>query len=160
MSRKLRIGWFSFSCCEDSTIVFTEMLNDYYDKWKNVIDIRYARALKKNNDMNDLDVAFVEGAISNGRAEEELKTIRKNCKKLVAIGACAITGMPSGQRNDFDERRKREIGPVVKSFNYSKTVKPLHEIVAVDDSVPGCPMSEDIFLKLINNYLKEFGIDA
>ncbi len=158
--RKLRVGWFCFSCCEDSTIVFTELLNDYYDKWKNVLDIRYSRALKKNNDMRDLDVAFVEGAISNSKAAEELKSIRKNCKKLVAIGACAITGMPSGQRNEFDDRRKREIEQVVKSFGYSRNVKPVHEIVTVDDNVPGCPMSEALFLGLVDRYLKEFGIDA
>ncbi len=158
--RRLRIGWFSFSCCEDSTIVFTEMLNDYYEKWKDVIDIRYARALRKNNDMSDLDIAFVEGAISNDKAAEELKEIRKNSKKLIAIGACAITGMPSGQRNEFDERRKREIEPVVNLFNYRKNVSPLHEIVSVDDNVPGCPMSEQVFLNVLNKYAKEFGFDA
>jgi thioredoxin reductase (NADPH) len=158
--KKLRIGWFSFSCCEDSTIVFTEMLNDYYDKWKDIIEIRYARVLKKNNDMNGLDVAFVEGAISNSRAAEELKTIRKNCKKLVAIGACAITGMPSGQRNEFDERRKREIEPIIRAFDLSKNVMPVHEIVTVDDNVPGCPMTEAGFLNVLNKYLKEFGINA
>ena len=83
--KKVRIGWFSFSCCEDSTIIFTEMFNDHYDKWKDILDIRYIRAMKKNNDMKNLDIAFVEGAISNSKYEEELKEIRNNCKLLIAI---------------------------------------------------------------------------
>ncbi len=158
--KKLRIGWFSFSCCEDSTIVFTEILNDYYDKMKDVIDIRHARVLKGRNDMTDLDVAFVEGAISNQKHEEEVKKIRANCKRLVAVGSCACTGMPSGQRNEFDENRKREIDPIVKAFSYNTKVKPLREVVQVDDQVPGCPMMEASFLSVVNKTLKEFGIDA
>lgn len=157
---KLRIGWFSFSCCEDSTIVFTEMLNDYYDRIKDLADITYARALRKQNDMTGLDIAFVEGAISNEKAAEELRKIRENSKMLVAVGACAITGMPSGQRNTFDERRTREIEPVVRTFGYSKEVRSLHEIVKVDDIVPGCPMTEAGFLAVLNKQMKGLGVDA
>ncbi len=159
-ARKLRIGWFSFSCCEDSTIVFTELLNDYYDKWKDIIDIRYCRPLKKNNELAELDIAFVEGAISNDKAASELRTIRLNSKKLIAIGACAATGMPSGQRNEFDERRKREIQPIIRAFDMNKNVMALHELVKVDDTVPGCPMLEAAFLNVVNKYIKEFGVDA
>ena len=158
--KKLRIGWFSFSCCEDSTIVLTEMLNDYWDKWKDVIDIRHARVLKSNNDLTDLDVAFVEGAISNEKSADELREIRKNCKKLVAVGSCAVTGMPSGQRNEFDERRKREIAPIVDNYRYSEKVVPLHDVVQVDDNIPGCPMLEASFLGVLEKYMKEFGINA
>ncbi|MCX6816047.1 MAG: FAD-dependent oxidoreductase [Candidatus Aenigmarchaeota archaeon] len=158
--KKLRVGWFSFSCCEDSTIVFTEILNDYYDKLMSVVELVHARVLKKNNDMSNLDIAFVEGAISNDKQAEELKTIRANCKKLIAVGSCAVTGMPSGQRNEFDDRRKREIDSIVKAFSYRENVVPLHEIVQVDDNVPGCPMLEATFFAVLNKYIKEFGIDA
>jgi hypothetical protein len=27
--KRLVVGWFSFTCCEDSTILFTELLNDW-----------------------------------------------------------------------------------------------------------------------------------
>ena len=156
----MRIGWFSFSCCEDSTIVFTELLNDYYGALMEVAEIRHARVFRKNNDMSDLDIAFVEGAISSDRYEAELKEIRKNCKKLIAVGSCAVTGMPSAQRNDFDEKRKKEINPFLKAFDFRGKVVPLHDIVTVDDSIPGCPMTEAGFLKVFNRQLEEFGIHA
>ena len=39
-------------------------------------------------------------------------------------------------------------------------MKPVHDVVRVDDSVPGCPMLESSFLNVLNKSLKEFGINA
>ncbi|MEM5777064.1 MAG: hypothetical protein QXJ06_01300 [Candidatus Aenigmatarchaeota archaeon] len=156
--KKLKIGWFSFTCCEDSTIVFLELMNEHYKDWINLIDFKYFRTLKNNNDMTDLDVAFVEGAIANYKEEEMLKEIRKNCKKLVAIGSCACTGSPSNQRNFFDDETKEEIQLILDRFGHRDKVSPLSDIVKVDDFIPGCPMSEELFLQKLNQYLKEFGV--
>lgn len=158
MGKKLRVGWFSFSCCEDSTIIFTEILNDHYKIWKDKIEFVSALVLKKKNDIRDLDVAFVEGAITSPKQAEKLQAIRKESKKLVAIGACACVGMPSSQRNLFDEKTNEEIKHILARFSYADKVRKLSEIVTVDDQVPGCPMDENIFLNVINKYLKEFEI--
>ena len=158
MTKKLKVGWFSFTCSEDSTIVFVELMNDNFFKWKDLIEFKYFRTLKGKNDMSDLDVAFVEGAISNKVEEEHLKNIRRNCKKLVAIGSCAVTGSPSNQRNFFDENTKKEIQFILDKFNFREKVSPLSEIVKVDDNVPGCPMVEEAFLAILDKYLKEFGV--
>lgn len=155
---KLKIGWFSFSCCEDSTIVFTEMLNDYFEEWSKVIDFQYVRVLRGKNKLAGLDVAFVEGAIASEKDAKQLKEIRKNCKKLVAIGSCAINAMPSAQRNVFDKETKKEIEFLIKRFHQSGKVSKLDEIVRVDEKVPGCPMSEQGFLNVLNKMLKEFGV--
>lgn len=156
--KKLKIGWFSFTCCEDSTIVFLELMNENYKNWLNLIDFKYFRTLKNNNDMTDLDVAFVEGAIANYKEEEMLKEIRKNCKKLVAVGSCACTGSPSNQRNFFDNETKEEIQLILDRFGHRQKVSPLSDLVKVDDFIPGCPMSEEMFLQKLNQYLKEFGV--
>lgn len=98
------------------------------------------------------------GAIASIKDERKLKEIRRNCKKLVAIGSCAINGMPSAQRNNFDDEKKKEIEFLIEKFHQSKKVKKLDEIVKVDAKVPGCPMSETAFLNTLNDYLKEFGV--
>jgi len=157
-NKKLKIGWFSFSCCEDSSIVFTEMLNDHFFDWTKHIDFQYIRILKSKNKLESLDVAFVEGAIASKRSENKLKKIRTNCKKLVAIGSCAINGMPSAQRNLFDPKRKQEIEFLIERFHLAKKVQKISDVVKVDDQVPGCPMSEQGFLKIVNKCLKEFKI--
>lgn len=156
--KKLRIGWFTFSCCEDSTIVFTELMNDHWQEWKRLFDIRSARVLQSHNVIDDMDVAFVEGAVTSEDHIKKLRLIRQKSKKLVAIGACAAMGMPSAQRNQFDEQRFAEILPVLERFQYLPKVLKLSDVVQVDMTVPGCPMDEKMFLTALNTLLKEFNM--
>lgn len=156
--KKLRIGWFSFSCCEDSTVMFTEILNDHYKEWLPLLDVRHARVLQTKNVLDELDVAFVEGAIAAPEHEEKLKEIRAKSKKLVAIGACATIGNPSCQRNEFPEEVRDQIQFLLDRFHYGERAKKLDEIVTVDASVPGCPMDTNRFVEVLTNTLKEFEI--
>src|SRR5512135_344531 len=71
--KKLAVGWFSFTCCEDSTILLTELLNDNFDAWRKVVDFKYIRPLKTKNDPTNLDVAFIEGAASSQKQEDEMR---------------------------------------------------------------------------------------
>lgn len=156
--KKLRIGWFTFSCCEDNTVLFTELLNDHWQAWVPLLDIRHAKVLQTNNVLDELDVAFVEGAIASKIKEQEIKEIRAKAKKIVAVGACAVTGMPSAQRNEFPEELQSQIDFLLKKFNYGRKVKKLSDVIKVDATVPGCPMNEDKFLEVMNQMLKKFGI--
>ncbi len=159
-TKKLRVGWFTFSCCEDSTIIFTELLNEHWQEWKQLFDFRHARVLQTNNVLDDMDIAFVEGAIASAEQVAKLKQIRQLTKKLVAIGACACMGMPSAQRNQFDPERLKEIEPILTRFSYAPHVLKLRDVVAVDAAVPGCPMDEKKFLEVLNGLLKEFGVKS
>ncbi|MBI2617588.1 hypothetical protein HYW55_05610 [Candidatus Gottesmanbacteria bacterium] len=158
IQKKLRVGWFSFSCCEDSTILFTELLNEHYKEWLPRIEFCSAIVLQKKSEIKNLDVAFIEGAITSKKQEEQLLLIRKEAKKLVAIGACACVGMPSMQRNLFPEELKKEIEELIIRFQYAERVKKVSDVVPVDANVPGCPMDEKVFVSVLDTYLKEFGI--
>lgn len=157
-TKKLRIGWFTFSCCEDSTIIFTELLNDHWQEWKRLLDIRHARVLQSHNVLDELDVAFVEGALASTEHIRYLKEIRSKSIKLVAVGACAVMGLPSAQRNQFDAKKMTEIQPLLDKFAHLSQVKKLSDVVQVDYTVPGCPMDEKKFLEVLNTVLKEFKI--
>jgi coenzyme F420-reducing hydrogenase gamma subunit len=157
-NKKLVIGWFSFTCCEDSSIVLTEILNTKFFEWKKNIEFRYMRILKTVNSLEGLDIAFVEGASSSDKHVEQIKEIRANCKKLVAVGSCAVTGMPSGNRNNFDEETLLKYKELFDKFAYSKKVQKISDLVTVDEMIPGCPMKADDFIAHIDKYLVEFGI--
>lgn len=159
MPKKLRIGWFTFTCCEDSSILFLELMNKHYFQWKKILDFRHCKMLKSRNVLDELDVAFVEGAISNDYEKEKLLEIRSKAKYLVAIGACACTGYPSAQRNDFPDNLKVRIEPFLRKWNLYRKVLRLDEVVKVDDKVEGCPMAEAVFLKVLDKYLRIFGIN-
>ncbi len=151
--RKLIIGWFSFTCCEDSTILMTELFNQHWQAWLKHLDFKYAKIFRPVKTLGPMDVAFVEGAISSTEQATKLKQIRSLAKQLVAIGACAVIGQPAAQRNDFDPTRLQEIQPILEKFHYSDKVQPLADLVTVDHQIPGCPMGEQKFLNYINQLI-------
>ncbi len=136
----------------------TELLNDHWQEWKRLIDFRHARVLQSHNVMDEMDVAFVEGAIASQKHIDELKEIRSKAKKIVAIGACAVVGMPSGQRNQFDEKTWVEIQHLIDRFKHLPKVLKVADVVTVDASVGGCPMNPDQFLAVVAGAFEEFGI--
>jgi NAD-reducing hydrogenase small subunit len=158
MKKKLNVGIFSFTGDEGCVIYFLEMLNERYKEWFELIDFKHARILKRKSIVKDIDVAFVEGAISSKKEEEKLKEVRNNSKRVVAIGSCAISGNPSNQRNFFNMETKQEIDFLLKRFNMNEKVLPISEFVKVDDVVPGCPMIEENFVEVLTKYLKEFNV--
>lgn len=156
--KKLRIGWFTFSCCEDSTIIFTELMNEHWQEWKALLDIRHARVLQTHNVLDELDVAFIEGALATQEHIDKVKEIRSKSKKVVAIGACAAMGLPSAQRNQFDAKRLEEIQPLLARFSHLPKVLKLADAITVDVTIPGCPMDEKTFMKALTALLQEFHI--
>jgi NADH:ubiquinone oxidoreductase subunit B-like Fe-S oxidoreductase len=148
--KRLVVGWFSFTCCQDSTILLTELLNDHFDEWKRVVEFRHIKALKTKNSLDGLDVAFIEGGIWSESQANEVRQIRENSKYVVAIGACACTGQPSTSRNRFaSEQINERIRWYLSHFDYGKEVKKLNEVVQVDDMVRGCPMKAPSFLQIL-----------
>ena len=120
MAKKLKIGWFSFTCCEDSTMIWIELMNQNFFKWKDILDIKaWGRVLRKKNDLNDIDVAFVEGAITNEGRKKAQKD-KEPFEEMVAIGSCAINGMPAAQRNVYDAELKKEIHFLIIRFKRRK----------------------------------------
>lgn len=110
------------------------------------------------------DIGLVEGGLCNAENVHVLREFRNNCKVLVAIGACAVTGGLPAQRNHLDigacltEVYLTEPGLGSGLMSGQKMglipndpelplpldkVRPLHEVVKVDYFLPGCPPSAD-----------------
>lgn len=153
--KKIRIGWFPFSCCEDDAIVMTEVMNDHWQEWRDLFEFRNVRVLRSESAMDEFDIAFIEGAIASEEQAEKLRKIRARAKKLVAVGACAVVGMPAGQRNFFDEKQKEEIAFLLARFAALPKVLKVSEVVPVDAEVPGCPMDPEKFLEVVNALVAE-----
>jgi coenzyme F420-reducing hydrogenase gamma subunit len=138
--------------------MFTELLNDHYELWRQVLDIRHARVLQTHNVLDELDVAFIEGALASPEHEEKVREIRSKSTKVVAIGACACIGMPSSQRNTFSPEQHEKIEFLLEKFPFADKVKKLDEVITVDMQVQGCPMIEANFLAALDTLLHEFDI--
>lgn len=150
---KIRVGFFSFTCCEGCSISFIETFNTRFEYYMNKMKIVNFRTLKKEDKIHKMDIAFVEGAISTDSEIRKLEEIRKKTRLLVALGSGAANGYPSNQRNNFSEEKKRFIRPLLAKFRQEPTIEPLKTYVKVDDVINGCPVEEKEVIKKFEGYL-------
>ncbi len=120
------------------------------------------------------DIGLIEGGVCNAENVHVLREFRNNCKILVAVGACSINGGLPAMRNSVSlEACLREayldgIGvenPMIPNDPelplLLNKVHPIHEVVKIDYSLPGCPPSADVFWKFLTDLIqgKEPGLD-
>ncbi|MFN3985427.1 MAG: NADP oxidoreductase [Rhodocyclaceae bacterium] len=112
------------------------------------------------------DIGLIEGGVCNAENVHVLREFRRNCKTLVAVGACAINGGLPAQRNHLDlEACLREVyqfreglcDPGVPNDPelplLLDKVHPIHEVVRVDYFIPGCPPSGDAIWKFLGDLI-------
>ena len=110
------------------------------------------------------DIGLIEGGVCNAENVHVLREFRSHCKILVAVGACAINGGLPVLRNYVPLRECLQEayldGIGVESPQIPDDpelpllldkVYPVHEVVRVDYSLPGCPPSADVFWKFITD---------
>jgi NAD-reducing hydrogenase small subunit len=120
------------------------------------------------------DIGLIEGGVCNAENVHVLREFRHNCKILVAVGACSINGGLPAMRNSVPlEECLREayldgIGvenPMIPNDPelplLLNKVHPIHEVVKIDYSLPGCPPSADVFWKFLTDLIagREPGLD-
>jgi NAD-reducing hydrogenase small subunit len=112
-----------------------------------------------------VDVAIVEGAVSNEDDLHKIRKVREHTKILVALGDCAVTSNVPSMRNSFgvDSVMKRAyienatIQQQIPTEVIPKLLpeaRPIHEIVTVDVFVPGCPPSADTIFYVVSELLE------
>jgi len=113
------------------------------------------------------DIGLIEGGVANSENVEVLREFRRQCKILVAVGACAINGGIPAMRNQFDLKDCLEevyingIGvenPQIPNDPeiplLLDKVHPIHEVVKVDHFLPGCPPSADAIWLFLNELIE------
>jgi NAD-reducing hydrogenase small subunit len=95
---------------------------------------------------HDVDVVLVEGAVSTADDLVRVRTVRARSRVLVAFGDCAAHGNVTALRDAVGGP-----GPLVAGCPPGpgvpallEPVRPVHEVVAVDVFLPGCPPPADV----------------
>jgi NAD-reducing hydrogenase small subunit len=118
-------------------------------------------------ELGECDLGLVEGGVCNVHNVEVLREMRKHCKILVAVGACAITGGIPAMRNQFTVRQcleesyldglglaDRDIPNDPEIPLLLDKVHPIHEVVKVDYFLPGCPPPADAIWTFLTELLE------
>lgn len=152
-SKKKQVGIFSFTCDEGCTIYLIEIFNDKILPWLEKIELRYFLSVRDKAEFDHLDIALIEGVISTEKDLKEIKELRAKSDILIAMGTCAMTGQPSGQRNNFSEEQIEEIKEDLDKFHFLPKCLSVKEAVKTDNEIVGCPIDKDKFIEVFESYL-------
>ncbi len=119
------------------------------------------------------DIGLIEGGCANSENVHVLQDFRKNCKVIIALGECAITGGLPAMRNGIPVKECLEEAylnsPTVEDNSIMPNddeipmildrVYPIQEVVKVDYYLPGCPPRADMIWNALVALLEGKEID-
>ena len=163
--RKLRLATASLAGCFGCHMSFLDIDERLFEL---VEHVEFDRSpLTDIKHVGHCDIGLIEGGLCNAENVLVLREFRANCKTLVAVGACAITGGLPAQRNHMDvgvmltEVYRTRAGMSSNSRIPNdpelplplNKVHPVHEVVHVDYFLPGCPPSADAFWSFLTDLM-------
>jgi sulfhydrogenase subunit delta len=149
---KPKVGFFDFTGCEGCQLAIVNLEKEMLDLVGLVDIVNFREAITDKG--QDYDIACIEGGISTPTCVERINEIRSKAKVLITIGSCSSIGGINSIRNDkpMDEVRKAVYGD--KMYWYpSIPALPVSAVVKVDYEIPGCPLDEDEFLRVLRAIL-------
>jgi len=154
---KINVGIYGFTGCNGDQLVIIHSEDRLLEFFK-AVNIKSFSLATSDNDNSQLDIALVEGSISNQEQARHVKEIRKRSKKLVTIGSCACYGgiqaMELGAKG-WDKRLKEVYGDNNFSNRTPIESKPVDVFVSVDFYIPGCPIDADQFFYCFANLIQD-----
>jgi len=150
---KPKIGIFKYSCCagcEFQLIYFQKNILETLG----AVDILYCKMLQSGGiEEEPLDVALIEGTITEAWQAAQLKKIREISKHLIPIGSCAVCGGIPAIKNISQELEVEKRVYQDTSLIHSLKAHPVDHYVKVDGYVKGCPMGERDLTELVISLL-------
>jgi len=163
---KARVATIWLDGCSGCHMSFLDM-DERLVELSEMIDVVYSPYVDQKEFPTDVDLTIVEGALSTDHDVAMIKKIRKNSKKILALGDCAVTGNISAMKNLFGseavlQRGYFELMDQNESGEYPKEVVPtlldkvipLNEAIDIDYFVPGCPTPADAIYEVLKAVLE------
>jgi coenzyme F420-reducing hydrogenase gamma subunit len=153
MNSKPRIAVFKLASCDGCQL----SLLDAEDELLGVlgaVEIAYFPEASSATGKPPYDIAFVEGSITTHHDAQRVQQIRKQCRTLITLGACATAGGIQALRNwhDVDEF-VRVVYATPQYINTLKSSTAVAEHVPVDLELRGCPINKHQLIEVITAVL-------
>ncbi|MBK1876239.1 hypothetical protein [Pelagicoccus mobilis] len=151
--RKPKLAVWKFASCDGCQLTLLDC-EDELLAVADVVEIANFPEASREVARGPYDLSLVEGSITTPHDAERIRTIRKQSKFLVSIGACATAGGIQALRNF---RNVREFLSIVYARpDYIDTLPhstPIADHVFVDFELRGCPISKVQLVELISAFL-------
>lgn len=154
MATKPKLAVFKFASCDGCQLSLLDA-EDHLLAVAGAVEIAYFLEARTQVMAGPYDIGLVEGSVTTAHDVQRIHEIRKQCKYLVTIGACATAGGIQALRNwanvdDF-------INNVYAHPEYIQTLAtstPIAEHVTVDFELRGCPINKMQLVQLLSDLLR------
>jgi coenzyme F420-reducing hydrogenase gamma subunit len=149
MAAKPTLAVFKFASCDGCQLSLLDA-EDELLAVAGAVEIAYFLEARTQQIDGPYDVGLVEGSITTAHDAERIQEVRRQCRFLVTIGACATAGGIQALRNwadvgDFIDR----VYAHPEYINVLSTSTPIADHVKVDFELRGCPINKYQLVDLV-----------
>jgi len=149
MGAKPTLAVFKFASCDGCQLSLLDA-EDELLAVADAVEIAYFLEARTQQIAGPYDVGLVEGSVTTQHDAERIQEIRKQCRFLVTIGACATAGGIQALRNwaDVDDFITH-VYAHPEYINTLRTSTAISEHVKVDFELRGCPINKYQLVELV-----------
>jgi coenzyme F420-reducing hydrogenase gamma subunit len=153
MRDRPRLAVFKFASCDGCQLSLLDA-EDELLAIADRIEIAYFLEARSQTSEGPYDIGLVEGSVTTAHDAERIQEIRRQCRYLVTIGACATAGGIQALRNwanvdDFI----RQVYATPEYVSTLATSTAIADHVKVDFELRGCPINTRQLVELITSLL-------
>lgn len=149
MANKPKLAVFKFTSCDGCQLSLL-CVEDELLAIAGAVEIAYFLEARTREIPGPYDVGLVEGSITTGHDVQRIREIRKQCRYLVTIGACATSGGIQALRNWKDVAEfTNHVYAHPQFIETLSTSTPVAEHVLVDFELRGCPIDKGQLVNLV-----------
>ncbi len=150
---KPKVAIYKFASCDGCQLSLLDA-EDELLAVAGAIEISYFPEASRKIVRGPYDLGLVEGSVTIPHDVERIRAIRKECRTLITIGACATAGGIQALRNWKDVKEFTRI--VYANPEYISALDrslPIGSFVHVDFELRGCPINKHQLIEVIVAFL-------
>lgn len=152
-SRQPKVAIYKFASCDGCQLSLLDA-EDELLAVAGAIDISYFPEASRRVVRGPYNLGLVEGSVTTPHDVGRIRAIRKECRTLITIGACATAGGVQALRNWKDVKEFARI--VYPNPEYISTLDrslPIGSFVHVDFELRGCPINKHQLIEVLVAFL-------
>ena len=150
---KPRIAIFKFASCDGCQLSLLD-LEEHLLAVAGAVDIAFFPEASRRMLKGPYEIGLVEGSITTHHDAELIQKVRRDCRALVTLGACATAGGIQALRNwQHVDQMIRVVYASPRFISTLHTSTPVAEHVPVDFELRGCPINKHQLVEVLTAVL-------
>ncbi|MBU1165123.1 NADH:ubiquinone oxidoreductase [Patescibacteria group bacterium] len=146
--KKPKIAIVGLTCCEGCEFAVLDLGQKVLDLARHIDFVEFRMIKEDPKVIGPYDICFVEGSAVTKQNRKQLMELREKSKLMIVLGNCADTG-GIHQMKSFAGKDKllKMVYKNPKGIENSE-IEPISNLVKVDHTIPGCPITAEEFLNI------------